>query len=141
MESLEEQRSFLASTPAIWPVRGWVTSGFGYRFDPFIGEEKIHEGIDISTPIGTPILTPANGVVSFIGNEESYGITLIIDHGYGVSTRYAHLSKVLVRLGQRVRRGDKVAQVGQTGRTTGPHLHYEVRLHGVPVNPKNYFLD
>jgi len=141
MEFLKDQKSLLASTPSLWPTRGWVTSGFGYRPYPFTGNEKMHEGIDIATRIGTPVVAPADGVVTFVGSEGSFGNLIVIDHGYGISTRFGHLSEIYIRVGKRVRRGDKIAAVGDTGRCTGPHVHYEVRLNGVPVNPANYILD
>ncbi|MFQ6672367.1 MAG: peptidoglycan DD-metalloendopeptidase family protein [Candidatus Tectimicrobiota bacterium] len=131
-------KSHLAFTPSIWPVRGWVTSGFGPRLSPFTGKRVLHTGIDIATRTGALIVAPADGVVTGVATEFDYGKILTIDHGYGLTTRYGHGSKVLVQPGQRVRRGDPIARVGNTGRTTGPHLHYEVRLNGVPVNPKRY---
>jgi len=141
MEFLKDQKSLLVSTPSIWPTRGWITSGFGYRPYPFTGNEKMHEGIDIATRMGTPVVAPADGVVTFVGSEGSFGNLIVIDHGYGISTRFGHLSEIYIRVGKRVRRGDKIAAVGDTGRCTGPHVHYEVRLNGVPVNPANYILD
>lgn len=141
LESLQDQKTLFASTPSIWPTRGWVTSGFGYRPYPFTGDQKMHEGMDIATRMGTSIVAPANGIVTFVGTEGSFGNTIVIDHGYGKTTRYGHLSEIYVRIGQRVRRDEKIASVGNTGRSTGPHLHYEVRIHGVPVNPVNYILD
>jgi murein DD-endopeptidase MepM/ murein hydrolase activator NlpD len=140
-EYFDDQRSLLASTPSIWPARGWVTSDFGSRIDPYTAERKMHEGIDIATPIGQPIYAPSDGTVVFVGTEGGYGKVLVIDHGYGVKTRYGHLSEILVHLGDRVGRGDKVALVGNTGRSTGPHLHYEVRVNGVPENPRKFILE
>lgn len=147
-ESFESLESFLrnkklvlASTPSIWPTKGWVTSGFGFRKSPFTGRKEFHRGIDIATRIGTPVIAPADGIVAYRGVEGGLGLVLVINHGYGFKTRYGHLSKVLVKVGQRVKRGQKIALVGNTGRSTGPHLHYEVSLHGVPVNPRNYILD
>ena len=131
----------LASTPSIWPTRGWVTSDFGTRIDPYTAERKMHEGLDIATPIGQPVYAPSDGTVVFAGTEGGYGKVLVIDHGYGVKTRYGHLSEILVHLGDRVGRGDKVALVGNTGRSTGPHLHYEVRVNGVPENPRKFILE
>jgi murein DD-endopeptidase MepM/ murein hydrolase activator NlpD len=140
-EYFDDQRSLLASTPSIWPARGWVTSDFGTRIDPYTAERKMHEGLDIATPIGQPIYAPSDGTVVFVGTEGGYGKVLVIDHGYGVKTRYGHLSEILVHLGDRVGRGDKVALVGNTGRSTGPHLHYEVRVNGVPENPRKFILE
>jgi murein DD-endopeptidase MepM/ murein hydrolase activator NlpD len=140
-EYFDDQRSLLASTPSIWPTRGWVTSDFGTRMDPYTAERRMHQGMDIATPHGQPIYTPSDGTVVFAGTEGGYGKVLVVDHGYGVKTRYGHLSEINVRLGDRVRRGDKVASVGNTGRSTGPHLHYEVRVNGIPENPRKFILE
>jgi murein DD-endopeptidase MepM/ murein hydrolase activator NlpD len=140
-EYFDDQRSLLASTPSIWPTRGWVTSDFGTRMDPYTAERKMHQGMDIATPHGQLVYTPSDGTVIFVGTEGGYGKVLVIDHGYGVKTRYGHLSEVNVRLGDRVSRGDKVASVGNTGRSTGPHLHYEVRVNGIPENPRKFILE
>jgi murein DD-endopeptidase MepM/ murein hydrolase activator NlpD len=140
-EYFDDQRSLLASTPSIWPTRGWVTSDFGTRMDPYTADRKMHQGMDIATPHGQVVYTPSDGTVVFLGTEGGYGKVLVVDHGYGVKTRYAHLSEVNVRLGDRVKRGDKVASVGNTGRSTGPHLHYEVRVNGIPENPRKFILE
>lgn len=140
-EYFDDQRSQLASTPSIWPARGWVTSDFGTRIDPYTAERKMHQGMDIATPHGQSVYTPSDGSVVFIGTEGGYGKVLVVDHGYGVKTRYGHLSEIFVRLGSRVKRGDKVAAVGNTGRSTGPHLHYEVRVNGIPENPRKFILE
>jgi murein DD-endopeptidase MepM/ murein hydrolase activator NlpD len=140
-EYFDDQRSLLASTPSLWPTRGWVTSDFGSRIDPYTAERKMHQGMDIATPHGQPVYTPSDGTVVFIGTEGGYGKVLVVDHGYGVKTRYGHLSEVSVRLGDRVKRGDRVALVGNTGRSTGPHLHYEVRVNGIPENPRKFILE
>ncbi len=140
-EYFEDQKSMLASTPAIWPTQGWVTSDFGARLDPYTANRTMHQGLDISTPHGQPVLTPSDGTVVFNGTEGGYGKVLVIDHGYGVKTRYGHLSETFVRLGERVARGQKVAAVGNTGRSTGPHLHYEVRVNGIPENPRKFILE
>jgi murein DD-endopeptidase MepM/ murein hydrolase activator NlpD len=140
-EFLEGQKSMLACTPSIWPAKGWITSGFGYRISPFTNQKEFHEGLDISARIGTEIIAPADGIVSEIGKTYGFGNLLVISHGYGVKTIYGHLSKALVKKGQSVKRGDKIALIGNTGRTTGPHLHYEIQLNGVPVNPQNYILN
>ena len=137
---LEEKEEELKYTPSILPAYGVLTSGFGYRRDPFTGRVKLHEGLDISAPIGTPVYAPADGVVTFVGMRHGYGLTIEIDHGGKYKTRYAHLSKSLVRVGQKVRRGDLIAKVGNTGRSTGPHLHYEVHVNGVPVNPRKFII-
>jgi len=140
-EYFDDQRSLLASTPSIWPTRGWVTSDFGTRIDPYTAERKMHQGMDIASPHGQMVYTPSDGTVVFLGTEGGYGKVLVIDHGYGVKTRYGHLSEVNVHLGDRVKRGDKVASVGNTGRSTGPHLHYEVRVNGIPENPRKFILE
>jgi murein DD-endopeptidase MepM/ murein hydrolase activator NlpD len=138
---LEDRKSLLASTPSITPVRGWVTSGFSRRNDPFTGNAVWHRGLDISTGMGTPVLAPADGVVTYVGSKVDFGNILSLDHGYGYLTRYGHNSKILVRSGQRVRRGQVIAFVGNTGKSTGPHLHYEVLRNGVPVNPQDYIIN
>jgi len=140
-EFFKNQKSFLSSTPSIWPTRGWVTSGFGLRKSPFTGRKEKHKGWDIGARLGSTIRATADGVVRISGRESGYGKMLEIDHGYGITTRYGHNSKNLVKVGDRIKRGDKIALVGSTGRSTGPHLHYEVRLSGVPVNPRNYILE
>lgn len=140
-EVLKGRRLQLAATPSILPVNGWVTSHFGYRIDPFTGGRGFHRGMDIAARTGTPIVAPAQGVVSFAGKFGSFGNTVKIFHGYGISTLYAHADDLLVRSGQRVNRGDVIATVGSTGRSTGPHLHYEVHVHGVRVDPRKYVLN
>jgi len=138
---LEDKKSLLASTPSIWPVRGWITSAFGKRISPFTGTWDMHEGLDIATRSGTPIFAPADGRVTYVGIESGYGKLIVIDHGYGVVTRYGHNSEIFMKTGDVVKRGQKISAVGSTGRSTGPHVHYEVRVNGVPVNPKNYILN
>ena len=138
---LQTKKEMLVHTPSIWPVHGWVTSGFGFRTNPFTGLTQMHEGLDISNREGTPVIAPANGIVSATGKDLSYGNAVAISHGFGVTTRFYHLSKILVGAGQKVKRGDIVAEVGTTGKSTGPHLHYEVRVNGIPVNPVRYILD
>jgi len=135
---LNDQRSLLAAKPLGWPVKGWLTSSFGMRRDPFNGKRKMHEGLDIASRTGTPVYATADGIVSSIRTEPGYGKVVTIDHGYGYRTVYGHNSKYHVKVGQRVRRGDLIASVGNTGRSTGSHVHYEVRLNGVPVNPHKY---
>ena len=137
----KNQKSFLQSTPSVWPTRGWVTSGFGYRKSPFTGLQEKHEGWDIGARSGSPVRATADGVISVAGRERGYGKLIEIDHGYGVVTRYGHNSKNMVKVGKKVKRGQIVALVGSTGRSTGPHLHYEVLVNGVPTNPKNYILE
>jgi len=138
---LETKKEMLTHTPSVWPVLGWVTSGFGFRTNPFTGLAQMHEGVDISNRVGTLVTAPANGIISDIGNDWAHGKILVISHGFGMTSRFSHLNKVFVKVGQKVKRGDKVAEVGMTGKSTGPHLHYEVRLNGIPVNPMRYILN
>jgi murein DD-endopeptidase MepM/ murein hydrolase activator NlpD len=137
----EDQQALLASAPSIWPVRGWVTSDFSVRLDPYTGERVMHEGIDIAGGMGTPVRSPADGTVVFSGLEGGYGHVLVIDHGYGLKTRYGHLSRTDVKVGEKVKRGQFIAAVGNSGRSTGPHLHYEVRVNGVADNPRKFILE
>jgi murein DD-endopeptidase MepM/ murein hydrolase activator NlpD len=136
-----DQTILLASTPSIWPVRGYLSSGFGNRIDPFTGQKDFHPGIDISTPHGTPIHAPADGLVVSTSRQGAYGNALVLDHGYGVVTRYGHLEAFNVTPGQRVRRGDVIAFVGSTGRSTSPHVHYEVWVRDQAQNPIHFILD
>jgi murein DD-endopeptidase MepM/ murein hydrolase activator NlpD len=138
---LKDQQNLLASTPAIRPCQGWTTSRFGYRKSPFTGRREFHKGYDIANREGTPISCTADGVVTYRGPKGLLGNMVIVDHGHGLVTRYGHLSKILVKRGQTVKRGDKLALMGNTGRSTGPHLHYEVHLNGIPVNPEKYMLN
>jgi murein DD-endopeptidase MepM/ murein hydrolase activator NlpD len=138
---LHTKKEMLTHTPSIWPTMGWVTSMFGFRTNPFTGLTQMHEGLDISNRVGTPVVATAEGIISDIGNDLVHGKILVISHGFGMTTCYSHLSKVTGRVGQKVKRGDKVAEVGMTGRTTGPHLHYEIKLNGIPVNPMRYVLN
>ena len=137
----KNQKSLLSSTPSIWPTRGWVTSRFGFRKSPFTGLREKHEGWDIAARSGSQVRATADGEVVVEGREYGYGNMVEINHGYGVVTRYGHNSKNLVKVGDRVKRGQVISLVGSTGRSTGPHLHYEVLLNGVPVTPKNYILE
>ncbi len=137
----KEKKVVLAHTPSILPARGWLTSGFGRRRSPFTNRMQFHSGIDIVSRQGTPIMAPADGLVIKAKREGGYGNVLEIRHMQGIVTRYAHNKKNLVRAGMRVKRGSIIAQVGSTGRSTGPHLHYEVRLNGVAVNPMLYIVD
>ena len=140
-ETLSERQSLLNATPSIRPAKGWLTSRFGYRISPFTGRPAMHNGLDVAAAPGSPVYAPADGVISFAGFDESYGKLVSIDHGYGVMTRFAHNSQIYVQVGQRVTRWDVIAAVGNTGRSTGPHLHYEVRVNNVPVDPINFILD
>ena len=135
---LNDQRSLLAAKPGGWPVKGWLTSSFGMRRDPFNGRRKMHEGLDIAARTGTSVTATADGIVSSVKTEPGYGKVVILDHGYGYRTIYGHNSRYYVKVGQRIRRGERIAAVGNTGRSTGSHVHYEIRLNGVPVNPRKY---
>jgi murein DD-endopeptidase MepM/ murein hydrolase activator NlpD len=128
----------LADAPSIWPIEGIVTSSFGEREDPFNGEGAFHAGIDISAPYGTPVRATADGDVSSAAMGAGYGREVVLDHGHDLRTLYGHLSAIAVLPGQHVIRGQVIGYVGQSGRSTGPHLHYEVRVHNVPVNPHKY---
>ena len=135
-ESMSGTGSILAATPSILPVNSAISSRFGYRLSPFPGRSSdFHRGLDIPAPIGTLVRAPADGTVLAIGQSGGYGLLMTIDHGYGLVTRYGHLDSALVEAGQTVHRGQSVARSGNSGRTTGPHLHYEVLLGGVPANP------
>lgn len=126
------------SQPNLWPVEGRLMGAFGRRTDPFSGEGAMHMGVDISAPTGTPVRATADGVVVFAQVESGYGKLIRVDHGNGVQTYYAHLSKFFVNVGQDVHRGEMIGAVGSTGRVTAPHLHYEVRVGGAPMNPGHY---
>lgn len=138
IEYFEDKRSLYASTPSVWPVRGWVTSHFGNRTSPFSGILKFHEGMDIAAQTGVPVVAPADGVVIRAGFGTGYGNMVAISHGYGIKTLFAHNSRLNVKAGQRIKRGDVIAFIGDSGSSTGPHLHYEVRVNGLPVNPVRY---
>ena len=128
----------LAQAPNLWPVQGIVTGSFGERIDPFNGEGAFHSGVDISSLYGTPVIVPADGIVTAAEVMGGYGRLIELNHGRGISTRYGHLSGFAVLPGEHVRRGDVIGYVGLTGRSTGPHLHYEVRINDTPVNPQKY---
>ena len=140
-KKFEAQFLLLSSTPSIAPVRGILTDGFGGRSDPFTGESGTHTAIDISSAMGQPVRSPADGIVVKSEWANGYGNVVYVSHGYGYSTRYGHLKSFAVRPGQKVKRGEVIAFVGSTGRSTGPHLHYEVRLNNNPVNPLEYILN
>ncbi|MFQ5720889.1 MAG: M23 family metallopeptidase, partial [Candidatus Aminicenantales bacterium] len=141
VQFFENQPLKLAATPSIWPTKGWVTSAFGWRNDPFTGKRAFHKGIDIATNLGNPVVATADGVVVQTKIEKIGGKTIIISHRGGYTTVYCHLNKFLVRPGQRVKRGDVIGEVGKTGKALGPHVHYEVRVNGKPVNPYYYILE
>jgi murein DD-endopeptidase MepM/ murein hydrolase activator NlpD len=138
IEYFEDKRSLYASTPSGWPVRGWVTSPFGPRVSPITGKPQFHEGMDIAVQIGTPVHAPADGVVVKAGFEAGYGNMVELSHGYGLKTVFGHNSRLNVKPGQHVKRGDIISYSGNTGSSTGPHVHYEVRVNNLPVNPARY---
>jgi len=137
----ETQTIKLASTPTIWPTIGWVSSPFTFRDDPFTGKRQFHYGIDIATNFGNPIVATADGIVISLDNDKMGGKNITISHGNAITTHYLHLSKFLVKSGQKVKRGDVIGLVGKTGKALGPHLHYEVRVNNKPANPYNYILE
>lgn len=131
----------LAAAPSIWPVRGWITSGYGLRVSPFTDMLAMHNGMDITAKMGSPFMAPGAGVVTAVGYDPDLGRKIMIDHGAGVETVYGHLSKTYVVVGQRVTRRQVIGAVGSTGMSTGPHLHYEVRVNRTPVNPLDYIVE
>jgi murein DD-endopeptidase MepM/ murein hydrolase activator NlpD len=140
-DSLATHADRLASMPSIMPTQGWLTSRFSMmRTHPVLHQSRPHEGIDVVAPTGTPILAPGAGVVVSAERETGYGNTIVINHGHGIVTRYAHASRLLAKPGQRVQRGERIALVGNSGLSTSPHLHYEVLVNGRPVNPLRYIL-
>ena len=141
LSTLSQQKSLLSSIPAVSPVDGWITSGFGTRVSPFTCERTLHLGIDIAAPLGSPIHAPADGVVIFSGAKAGFGNFIMLAHGYGVVTCYGHNHQNLVQLGQKVLRGEQIGTVGSSGRTTGPHLHYEIVVNGKTENPRKFILD
>lgn len=140
-EHIQDNLTRLRATPSILPARGWISSEFGYRMNPFSGRRTFHKGIDIANYAGTPVYAPADGVVTFAGPRGGYGNVVQISHGYGIVTRFGHNSRIVVKRNDRVRRGDKIAEIGSTGRSTAPHLHYEVVLRGKAVNPRPFILE
>lgn len=135
---LREQKSLFASTPSIWPVKGWVTSEFGMRESPFGSGNEFHNGLDIATRLGKEVVAGADGIVAEAAYQTDDGNVIKIDHGHGFSSAYAHLSKIAVKQSTRVKKGDLIGYVGDTGRSTGAHLHYAVYINKVPVNPRRY---
>jgi murein DD-endopeptidase MepM/ murein hydrolase activator NlpD len=138
---LEHQTARLGSTPSIAPARGWITSTFGYRQSPFTGGREFHKGLDIAGRSRTPIVASADGDVVFAGERRALGNSVTLRHGYGIETIYGHLEELEVKAGDKVKRGQKIGLMGNTGRSTGPHLHYQVHVNGTPVDPRNYILD
>lgn len=138
--SLSERKKILDHSPSIRPTSGYLSCGFGVRIDPFTGRRQLHQGVDLAADIGTPVYVTADGVVNHVGRDVGLGKLVRIDHLYGYTTVYAHLSRITVKRGQHVKRGDLVGAVGNTGYSTGPHLHYEVHYQGRAQNPLKYFL-
>jgi murein DD-endopeptidase MepM/ murein hydrolase activator NlpD len=138
MSELEELRALGRALPSVWPAEGKLTSGFGWRHNPFGGTWKFHSGLDIAGKRGTPIYSPARGTVSAVTQNSGYGRMLEIDHGFGITSIYAHCNSIKVREGSLVKRGDLIGTIGNTGRSTGPHLHFEVRLDDHPIDPMDY---
>jgi murein DD-endopeptidase MepM/ murein hydrolase activator NlpD len=142
LEYFHDAHRRLANTPSIRPAQTpWLTSSFGRRLDPIFNIWLMHKGLDLGGHIGMEIFAPADGVVIWVGSRGGYGQTVVLDHGYGLQSHYAHLSKYLVSVGDSVHRGEPIAQMGTTGKSTGPHLHYEVRRNGQPLNPRYFILD
>lgn len=140
-DSLALHAARLAATPSIMPTTGWLSSAFSHmRAHPILHQARPHEGIDVTAPMGAPIEAPASGTITQAGWEAGYGNMVVIDHGYGIVTRFAHISRILVKVGDKVTRSELIAQVGNTGLSTGPHLHYEVHVNGRPVDPRRYIL-
>ena len=140
IEYFTRVQMILNSTPSLWPVSGWISSSFGFRYDPFTTKQRFHSGLDIAAEVGSPVIAPSDGYVRFSGREGDYGIVVIIDHGKGITTKFGHLERALCSIGDKVKREDVIGLVGNTGRTTGPHLHYEILINGIPVDPKKYIL-
>ena len=135
-----ELQRLIESTPSEWPVRGTVSSGVGNRLDPLTGKPEFHAGLDIPKPTGTPVRASADGTVNFAGSSDASGRVVILDHGQGIVTKYAHLASIHVKKGRRVRKGEEIATVGNTGKSTSSHLHYEVRVNGTPIDPRPQLL-
>ncbi len=138
---LENRIALMASTPTIWPTAGWPSSGFGWRADPFTGKRAFHQGIDIATNFGNPVVATADGIVVALKNDKMLGKSILISHGFGYSTLYGHLSQFLVKIGQKVNRGDTIGLIGQSGKAIGPHVHYEIHLNDRAVNPYDFILE
>jgi murein DD-endopeptidase MepM/ murein hydrolase activator NlpD len=137
---VDRRNALAAATPSIWPAHGWLSSSVGRRTDPINGGPDFHQGLDISADAGAPVYATADGTVTRAAREGAYGNLVTIDHGYGLETRYGHLSKYEVKSGAKIKRGQIIGRVGSTGRATGPHLHYEVRVNGRLLNPLQLLL-
>jgi murein DD-endopeptidase MepM/ murein hydrolase activator NlpD len=140
-QHLLDKESYLSSTPTLLPAQGWITSYFGQRISPHSGKLKMHEGIDVGAPYGTAIIAPADGLITYSGEKAGFGKFVQVDHGFGIETIYAHNQSLHVRNGQKIKRGTLLAAVGNTGHSTGPHLHYEVRVNGIAVDPLYFILE
>lgn len=138
--NLQRQRHLVFSVPVGKPVDGWITSAYGHRISPFSGKRAMHYGVDIAARVGSPIYAPADGVVIFAGSKSGFGRFLMIAHDHGIVTKYGHNSELFVTMGEKIKRGDPIAAVGSTGRSTGPHLHYEIWVNGQPQDPKRFLL-
>jgi len=138
---VERHQALAAATPSIWPAKGWLSDGFGQRRDPFTGGPDYHTGLDISADRGDPVLATANGTVARAERSGAYGNMVLLEHGFGLSTRYAHLDRILVKPGDQVKRGEVIGLAGATGRATGPHVHYEVLVYGRHMNPLQFLID
>jgi murein DD-endopeptidase MepM/ murein hydrolase activator NlpD len=141
VRGLEGKHALLASSPSIWPAKGWLTSRYGYRVSPFTNKPQFHAGLDIAGTPGTPVIAPAQGRVTFVGKRGPLGNSVTIDHGHGVRTQYGHNDQLHVKIGQKVERGDVIATMGNTGRSTGPHLHYVVEVHGKTKDPLDFIFE
>jgi murein DD-endopeptidase MepM/ murein hydrolase activator NlpD len=139
--AFQKQSLLLSSTPSVYPVHGLLGNGYGWRRDPFTGMRDFHQGLDLVAPLGTKVVAPADGIVTRVGPSGGFGNSVFVSHGYGLMTRYGHLSAANVKVGQRIKRNDVLGAVGTTGRSTGPHLHYEVLVHQRNVDPVKYILE
>ena len=133
------QHAMLRATPTLFPIRGWISSAFGFRRHPYDGSFRLHTGIDIAAEPGTPVRAPGDGTILYTGKTPGYGKSVVIDHGYGIRTLFAHNSKIFVTTGNHIKRGEIIAEVGSTGQSTGPHLHYEIRKFNHPINPMTFY--
>ncbi len=135
---VQEGDQYLPHVPSVWPSRGWIIGDFGFRISPLTGRPEMHEGIEISNSLGAPIVAPADGLVTMVGTDPEHGRMLVMSHGHGITTRYGNLSEMGVTVGQKIRKGQLIGRIGNTGRSIGPHLYYEVRAEGMPINPRHY---